>query len=212
MGCSRPGGPCGRVPGWTASKAWDALPHAAAARGVRLGRIETRLLEEVGRLGGIAPRDAVLHAIYPDLGPRPAGGASSKERKQVERWVVARALAESTVSRSIGSLQRKGLIVTERFGNAGPTIVRDPSWGNLPSWEQAARREQDLAVRLRELAQALLTLGDSARRRAAAIRASHSDPAAAERDSAEQLWRKLDTERRSSQGAQLRAVLEPPAH
>ena len=173
-----------------------ALPPAAPAAvttppldpGVRLGRVESRILDEVQRRGGLAPRYALVDHVFPDLGPKPRAGGGARGAQRLERWQILRADAESAVSRAIRSLGRKGLLLTERSTQTGRTLLREPGVAALPEWEEVARAEEDLASRCQELARELVSIAGRARTRAISIRTQCSDAGvAAERDADERL-------------------------
>ncbi|HET9050355.1 MAG TPA: hypothetical protein VFO60_01550 [Candidatus Dormibacteraeota bacterium] len=154
-----------------------ALPDAAALeRSSRLGRIEVSILEEIGRRGGIAPRCALVDSAFPKVGPRPPEPArSARARERLERWYVMRADAESTVSRAIASLARKGLVVVQRGPAAGRTLIQLPGLVSLPTWEMSARADDVLAGDWQRIGTQLLDLSVRARRRAASIRIAGVD-------------------------------------
>lgn len=167
-----------------------SVPEAPDAS-VRLGRVEMRILDEVRRRGGLAPRYALVEHVFPDLGPRPrAGGARGAQR--LERWMILRADAESAVSRAIRSLGRKGLLVTERSTQTGRTLLREPGVAALPGWEEMARAEEDAAARSLDIARDLTKLAARARARAISIRTQGSDASvAAERRADDHLLAEL---------------------
>ena len=136
----------------------------------RIGRIEAVVLKTLGQSGGLTPRDEVLLAAYPELAPDPRGGVGA-----VAPLRARRARAEAAVSRALTSLERKGLVVRERNDVTGRTMIRTATGGPLPTWEQLARAEEDLAAHCGRVAREWEALARRARRRAAAIRTARSD-------------------------------------
>ena len=133
---------------------------------LRLGRVERAILAALPRDGGFVSRDAVVRSAYPDHTARAA-------RARVE----GRALAEAAVSRAIGSLQRKGLVVRDRNRVTGRTLLRSPAAVEEPSWELVARAEEDFSVHAAAMARHWRSLATRARQRAARLRVDRSPDA-----------------------------------
>lgn len=132
--------------------------------------MERAILDKLTAQGGLTPREQALVAAYPDLGPRPAGPPSA-----TRSWVGRRGRAEAATTRAIQSLERKGLLVRERNERTGRALLRVPGAGALPSWEEMARAEEDLAAHCRRMASAWQEVAGRASRRAERIRSERED-------------------------------------
>ena len=146
------------------------VPSAGSA--VRLGSVEAAILAEIHRGGGVAARHGLVNRVIRDAAVR--GGAGDTGTRTRARAPLSLAHAESAVSRAIASLARKGLLVVERNRPRGGTLIRAPNLRDLPSWEKAARQEEELAAECEHGAGALSRLAARARRRAAVIRSTRS--------------------------------------
>ncbi len=75
------------------------------------------------------------------------------------------------MSRSIQSLERKGLLIREHSPHTGRTVLMSPDRDRLPEWEEMARAEEDLAAHCLRVSEAWNELARRSRRRAAQLRA-----------------------------------------
>ena len=133
---------------------------------LRLGRVERAILDALPRDGGFVSRDTVVRSAYPE---DTAQGARAR--------VEGRALAEAAVSRAIGSLQRKGLVVRDRNRVTGRTLLRSPAVVDDPAWELVARAEEDFSVHAAAMARHWRSLSARARGRASRLRVDRSPDA-----------------------------------
>lgn len=143
------------------------------ARGphVRLGRLESAILEALERAGGFLPREEAVEYAFPRLRVRPPAGRNRTAARQHQR---ERARAEAAISRAIVSLERKALVVRDHNPRTGRTLLRSPGQPRLPDWEEIARAEEDLAAFCLRMAKDWTTLARRSQRRAAAVRADRS--------------------------------------
>lgn len=161
---------------------------------MRLGRVESAILDALRGAGGFVYRDQALRAAFPRLprpGPLPAGtpGYSIPAAERTRR----RAVAEAALSRAIHSLEQKGLVVRDRNERTGRTLLRSaPGAERLPEWEEIARGEEDLGAFCRVQADAWIALARDARARAVAVRGARStDPTERARQAALDELRRL---------------------
>lgn len=143
---------------------------------MRLGRVETAILDALRAAGGLVYRDQALRAAFPRLPPpgRLRVGAPGHSIPAAER-LRRRAVAEAALSRAIHSLEQKGLLVRDRNVRTGRTLLRTADAADhLPEWEEIALGEEDLAAFCRQQADALTALARDARDRALALRAARS--------------------------------------
>lgn len=138
--------------------------------GIRLGRIEAAVLQKLSDQGGLTHREEALDFAYPELGDRPHGSSAV-----VTHWTERRGRAEAALTRAIQSLERKGLIVRERNERTGRALLRSPDMGALPSWEELARAEEDLAAHCRRMAGEWRDLAFRAAKRAERIRSDRGE-------------------------------------
>lgn len=146
---------------------------------VRLGRLETAILQALERAGGFVPREEAVEYAFPRLRVHVAGSRSRTAARQHQR---ERARAEAAISRAIVSLERKRLVVRDHNPRTGRTLLRSPDQATLPDWEEIARAEEDLAAFCLRMAKEWTTLARRSQHRAAAVRAERSvDDTEAER-------------------------------
>lgn len=141
------------------------------ASGVRLGRLETAILEALRGAGGFLQREEAVEYAFPRLRLHRAGTQSRSAARQHQR---ERARAEAAISRAIVSLERKELVVREHNPHTGRTLLRSPDQPRLPDWEEIARAEEDLAAFCLRMARDWTGLARRSQRRAAAVRAERS--------------------------------------
>lgn len=153
----------------------DTIPTYTVAEGgteVRLGRVERAILAALPRDGGFVSRDTVVRSAYPDHTARAA--QARVNGAVVQPLSEGRALAEAAVSRAIGSLQRKGLVVRDRNRVTGRTLLRSPDAAEDPAWELVAQAEEDFSVHAAAMARHWRSLSRRARARAARLRVDRS--------------------------------------
>lgn len=162
-----------------------------SARSRRLGRVETAILDALSRSGSLTPREEILVSAFPSLDAGGGAGARSPDDGRTRR-----ARAEAALSRAILSLERKGLIARERNRRTGRTFLRSAGDDSVPTWEQLARAEEDLAAHCGQVSRRWADLGRRARHRAETIRAERSE---------------VSTEEGRSVDLEALARLEPPS-
>ena len=140
--------------------------------GIRLGRVERAILAALPRDGGFVSRDTVVRVAYPGVKPQPA--VARLDATAPPRVCEGRDLAEAAVSRAIGSLQRKGLVVRDRNRVTGRTLLRSSTAINDPSWELVARTEEHFSAHAAAMARQWRSLSVRARERAARLRVDRS--------------------------------------
>ena len=145
--------------------------HVGSAGGseIRLGRVERAILAALPRDGGFVSRDAVVRSAFPDAQPHQAA-MSRRDDVVAQPLSEPRALAEAAVSRAIGSLQRKGLVVRDRNRDTGRTLLRSSAVADDPAWELVARAEEDFSAHAAQMARRWRSLSLRARHRAGRVR------------------------------------------
>lgn len=138
---------------------------------VRLGRLETAILQALDGAGGFLQREEAVEYAFPRLRARADGARGRAAGKQHQR---ERARAEAAISRAIVSLERKALVVREHNQRTGRTMLRSPNQPRLPDWEEIARAEEDLAGFCLRMAGEWTALARRSRRRAATVRSERS--------------------------------------
>ena len=166
---------------------------AAGGSEIRLGRVERAILAALPRDGGFVSRDAVVRSAFPDAQPQAA--ESRRDDAAAQPSSGPRELAEAAVSRAIGSLQRKGLLVRDRNRDTGRTLLRSSTAVDNPEWELVARAEEDFSAHAAAMARRWRALSNRARQRAARLRVDRS-PDGTEDE------RRLDIELAAQDGAQ----------
>lgn len=135
----------------------------------RLGSAEELILSELRRSGGPVPRRLLVSVVME---------TSMVSRRHVlpTGGVEARAIqnAESTLSRALRSLERKGLIVRSYSHSTKHTLVWLPNPPAPPVWEREARAEETFAARCDAVIAELTELARRARRRAGRLRMERS--------------------------------------
>lgn len=139
---------------------------------IRLGRVERAILAALPPDGGFVPRDTVVRSAFPEAKPQAA--MSAHDDAVAEPLSEPRALAEAAVSRAIGSLQRKGLVVRDRNRDTGRTLLRSSAAADQPAWELVARAEEDFSAHAAAIAQQWRALSNRARERAGRVRVDRS--------------------------------------
>ena len=139
---------------------------------VRLGRVERAILAALPRDGGFVPRDTVVRSAFPDA--KPQGDLRSLDDAVAQPVCDGRALAEAAVSRAIGSLQRKGLVVRDRNRHTGRTLLRSTAAVDDPAWELVARAEEDFSAHAAAMARQWQSFSTRARQRAGRVRVDRS--------------------------------------
>ena len=134
----------------------------------RFGRVEREILQKLRAESGLTQREDILHAAFPDMGPRPQGEPEST------RWDGQRARAEATISRAIRSLEVKKLVRRQRNARTGRTLIQLAGITDLPDWERMARGEEDLAAHYRHRAREWSELARRAQARAERVRDERS--------------------------------------
>ena len=136
----------------------------------KMGRIELAILDKLSRDGGLTSREDALIAAYPELGQRP-----SAHGRPERAWAQRRARAEAATTRAIKSLELKGRLRSERNTRTGRLLLHLPGPSVLPSWEELARAEEDLAAHCRLLAGKWQELARRAAGRARTIRSERGE-------------------------------------
>ena len=138
---------------------------------VRLGSAEESILSELRRIGGPVPRRLLVSVVFDSVS---VAGRNGRPRGpgHVERLPAGRALqnAESTLSRALGSLQRKGLVMRTFNRATRQTLISVTNPPAPPSWEQEARSEEAFAGRCDAVAAELTELARRARMRVVQLR------------------------------------------
>ena len=143
---------------------------------MRLGRVESAILDALRGAGGLVFRDQALRAAFPRLPPtgRLRAGTPGYSIPAAER-MRRRDVAEAALSRAIHSLEQKGLVTRDRNERTGRTLLRSAHDAErLPDWEEIARGEEDLGAFCRVQADAWSALARDARERAMAHRRARS--------------------------------------
>jgi hypothetical protein len=138
----------------------EAAPH--------LGGVEAAIVRELQRVGGPVPRRLLVSAVLPGRGRRTSAARSTSA--PLIRRGPSFANLESSVSRALRSLERKGLIVRTFSRPTKQALVSLASSHELPAWEVDARVDEAFALRCGVVAARLGELGDRARRRATRLR------------------------------------------
>jgi DNA-binding MarR family transcriptional regulator len=138
----------------------------------RLGSTEETILDELRRAGGPVPRRLLVSVVYATTASATYHTRSLSSRRTEEPLAATRALqnAESTLSRALRSLERKGLITRTLSGGTRQTLISVTNPPAPPPWEQDARAEEALATRCDVIAAELAELARRARRRASQLR------------------------------------------
>lgn len=137
----------------------------------RLGRVECAILDALDQAGGFIQREGLVDIVYPRLhGGSPRASTPTLHAPDVRTRVHAHA----TVSRAIGSLERKELIARDHNARTGRTFLRCAELTVLPVWEEVARAEEDFAAHCGSVAHEWSTLARRGQLRAARLRAEHS--------------------------------------
>ena len=139
---------------------------------LRLGTAEEAILAELNHSGGPVPRRALVRAVYVRGDARRAAAATQTrfDDDAVVPEGRARQHAESTLSRALRSLERKGLIVRRYNGPTRQTLVSVTDPPAPPAWEREARFEERFAARCDAVSAELAELARRARRRAIQLR------------------------------------------
>lgn len=163
--------------GTTARAARPRLPdRELTPPPVRLGRVETAILDVLRAAGGLVFREQAMRAAFPRLLPRGRlrAGTRGYSIPAAER-MRRRAVAEAALSRAIHSLEQKGLVVRDRNVRTGRTLLRGAHHAErLPAWEVIARGEEDLEAFCGDQADAWNALARDARKRALECRSARS--------------------------------------
>lgn len=138
----------------------------------RLGSAEEMILSELRRSGGPVPRRLLVSVVMETstLSRRHALPAAAREARAIQN-------AESTLSRALRSLERKGLIVRSYNHSTKHTLVWLPNPPAPPEWEREARTEETFAARCDAVIGELTELARRARRRAARLRMERTSTA-----------------------------------
>lgn len=139
---------------------------------LRLGTAEEAILAELNRSGGPVPRRALVKAVYVrgDARRAVAWAETCSDVHDAVPEGRARQHAESTLSRALRSLERKGLIVRRYNGPTRQTLVSVTDPPAPPAWEREARFEERFAARCDAVSAELAELARRARRRAIQLR------------------------------------------
>lgn len=135
----------------------------------RLGRIELAIIDKLSHDAGVTSRGGILASAYPDV------AAGQRTLETAAAFQARRARAEAAISRALAGLERKGWVVRERNPVTGRTMIRAVGAGALPTWEQLARAEEDLAAHCARVARQWQELSRRARHRAATLRTERSE-------------------------------------
>lgn len=138
---------------------------------VRLGSAEVAILAELRRAGEPVPRQLLLLLVHAQTS-RSGHAASSPAQAGVAQLLPsgrARQNVESTVSRALRSLERKGLIVRSFSGSTRQTLISAPTPPVGPRWERVAIEEEAFAARCDAVAAELAELARNARTRASQL-------------------------------------------
>lgn len=161
-----------RRPPRTRSVAMRSVPRArnisdSRARLPRLGEVEQAILDVLNADEGPVLRSQVVRVLSGTAPKRRAYTRRSAEHTATTR----RTTLETSVSRAIRSLVRKGLIVREQQRGTRRAIlrVRRPQ-APPPDWERIARGEEDFAAQAASWAAHWHTLAVRARARAIQLR------------------------------------------
>ena len=149
-----------------------SAPPGRPVRSRPFGRVQAAVLATVHESGGIAGRDAALRAAFPQLTVPPNGRMAVHPEPASQSRL--RSNAESTVSRAIVALERRGLIARVRNLTTGHTTLRATGLVRIPDWEEVARAEDAFATHCYSQAERLARLAERAVRRAATIRIERS--------------------------------------
>ena len=135
----------------------------------RLGSAEEMILSELRRSGGPVPRRLLVSVVQETstLSRRHVLPAGAGESRAIQN-------AESTLSRALRSLERKGLIVRSYSHSTKHTLVWLPNPPAPPGWEREAQAEETFAGRCDAVIAELTELARRARRRAARLRMERS--------------------------------------
>lgn len=146
------------------------LPRLSARQpAFRLGSAEELILSELRRSGGPVPR-RLLVSVVQETSRRHLQPSAARDARSVQN-------AESTLSRALRSLERKGLIVRSYSHSTKHTLVWLPNPPSPPVWEREARAEETFAARCDAVIAELTELARRARRRAARLRMERSSAA-----------------------------------
>ena len=147
---------------------------------VRLGHVEEAILRELRRTGGPVPRVLLLGVVYASsrrVRPTARPGWRHGNDRQVPPGRL-RENAESTLSRALRSLERKGLIVRTKNRPTKQRLISLTHGPAPPAWERDARADEAFATRCDAMSAELAHLGRRARDRAARLRMERRSVAA----------------------------------
>lgn len=135
----------------------------------RLGSAEEIILTELRRSGGPVPRRLLVSVVQEASSPsrRRALPAGASDTRAIQN-------AESTLSRALRSLERKGLVLRAYSNATKQTLISLPNPPAPPTWEREARGEEQFAAQCDAAIAELTELARRARRRASRLRMERS--------------------------------------
>ena len=139
---------------------------------IRLGSVEGAILAELRRTYGAIPRRRLIGVVHAAAATPRASAWFHTPREEHGPALSARERqnAESTLSRALRSLARKGLIVRTINRTERDSFVSLPNAPVPVEWEHVARAEEALAARCDAIAGELAEVARRARTRASRLR------------------------------------------
>lgn len=150
----------------------DPMTQAGTYSNSRLGSAELAILRHLRRAGGAVPRQLLVVLVHAPtaLSAQTAGSESQAGAADVLPTGRARQNAESTLSRALRSLQRKGLIVRTIDRSSRQTLISAADPQAAECGERDAIAAEAFAARCDAVSAALIDLASNARVRASQLR------------------------------------------
>ena len=141
---------------------------------MRFGRAEEAILKELRRVGGPVPRRLLVGIVYANSWSE----SKVRSRRRADLAPVpqgrARRYTESTLSRALRSLERKGLVVRVVNQPTRETLISMTDPPAPPAWEREALAELAFAAQCDAKSAELAELAQRARKRAVRLREERS--------------------------------------
>ena len=147
------------------------MAHNGSDFNVRLGSAEVAILAQLRRAGEPVPRQLLLLLVHTRMSPSTQAASPAAQAGVAHLLPSGRARqnAESTLSRALRSLERKGLIVRSVNESTRRTHISTARPLARWKWERNAVAEEEFAARCDALSAELCELARNARTRALRI-------------------------------------------
>ena len=137
---------------------------------MRFGSAEEAILNELRRIGGPVPRRLLVGVVYASSSSRRTVWSRRAAARARLPQGLARRYTESTLSRALRSLERKGLIVRTVNRPTRETLISMTDAPAPPVWEREARAELAFAAGCEAVSAEFAELARRARARAVRLR------------------------------------------